>query len=315
MRTTSSGLAAFALAAICSACGPSAGRVADGRLNVVATTSMVADLVRNVGGDRLIVTGLMGPGVDPHLYRASEGDVSALHNADVIFYNGLHLEAKMADVLERMDGATRTFAVSDGVARERLLAPPEFAGNYDPHIWFDVSMWKSALEHVRVSLAEVSLADSALFRANADRYGAELDSLDSFVRERSASVPERQRVIVTAHDAFNYFGRAYGFEVKGLQGISTAAEAGAADVINLANFIVERRVPAIFVESSVPARSIEAVQAAVVSRGHSVSIGGQLFSDALGDAGSPEGAYPGMVRHNINTIVAALTMAVPDQRQ
>ena len=278
----------------------------DGTLDVVATTSLVADLVSNVGGDKVSISSLMGPGVDPHLYRASEGDVRTLSSADVIFYSGLHLEAKMADVLEKMRGSIKTFAVSDGVDRAKLMAPPEFAGNYDPHIWFDVSMWRLALEHVRISLSQIRPADSATFRANAERYSAQLDSLESYVKERAATVPAAQRVIVTAHDAFNYFGRAYGFEVKGLQGISTAAEAGAADVKNLASFIVQRRIPAIFVESSVPRRSIEAVQAAVAAQGFKVFIGGQLYSDALGDAGSIEGTYPGMVRHNIDTIVAAL---------
>jgi manganese/zinc/iron transport system substrate-binding protein len=294
-----------------SACAPDSARDAGGAIRVVATTSLVADLVRNVGGDRVDLTALMGSGVDPHLYRASEGDVRALSRADVIFYNGLHLEAKMSEVLERMHGSTRTFAVSDGVDRARLLSPPEFAGNYDPHIWFDVSMWRSALDHVRASLVEVSPADSALFNANAATYAIHLDSLDSYVRERAATVPQSQRVIVTAHDAFNYFGRAYGFEVRGLQGISTAAEAGAADVRELAQFIADRKIPAVFVESSVPRRSIEAVQAAVASRGFNVSIGGQLFSDALGDGGTPEATYLGMVRHNIDTITSALLNTDP----
>lgn len=278
----------------------------DGSLRAVATTSLVADLVREVGGDRVTVVSLMGAGVDPHLYRASEGDVRTLSEAEVIFYSGLHLEAKMAEVLERMDGATRTFAVTDGIPREALLAPPEFAGNYDPHVWFDVALWKGALQMVVRSLSEMRPADSSYFRANAERYTVQLDSLELFIRARAAEVAEQQRVIVTAHDAFNYFGRAYGFEVRGLQGISTASEAGAADVRNLADFIVARRVPSMFVESSVPRRSIEAVQAAVVSRGFNVTIGGQLYSDALGNPGTPAGRYIGMLRANVNTIVDGL---------
>ncbi len=280
-----------------------------GAVRVVATTGMIADAARQVGGDKVIVTGLMGAGVDPHLYRASEGDVRRLAEAEVIFYNGLHLEAGMGDVLERMAGRTRTVAVGEAIDHSRLLAPPEFKGAFDPHIWFDVQMWTSVVERVRDALAGYDPANAEIYRANAARYLAELKELHEYVLAQAARVPAGQRVLVTAHDAFNYFGRAYGFEVRGLQGISTAAEAGTADVQSLAEFIAARRIPAVFVESSIPQRTIEAVQAAVRARGFETRIGGQLFSDAMGDAGTPEGSYTGMVRHNINTITGALTAA------
>lgn len=277
------------------------------QIRVVTTTTMITDLVKIVGGERVQVTGLMGPGIDPHLYKASEGDVLQLAEADLIFYNGLHLEAKLADVFERMSGQVKTIAVTDGIDRSLLLAPPEFEGAYDPHIWFDVTLWMQAVEQVRDALIEIDPDNAALYRANAERYLADLQELEDYVRSRIAEVPPQQRVLITAHDAFNYFGRAYGFEVRGLQGISTATEAGTADVQALADFIAERRIPAIFVESSVPVRMIEAVQAAVRARGFDVKIGGELFSDALGNPDSPEGTYIGMIRHNIDTIVSALT--------
>jgi manganese/zinc/iron transport system substrate-binding protein len=284
----------------------SQGDLTQRQIRVVTTIGMISDIVRNVGGERVRVTGLMGPGVDPHLYKATEGNVILLLEADAVFYNGLHLEAKMGEVLERMQGRIRTVAVTDGIDRSALLAPPEFEGAYDPHVWFDVTMWMQATERVRHTLVEMDPASAALYRANADAYLNQLAELHAYVQAQAARVPADQRVIITAHDAFNYFGRAYGFEVRGLQGISTATEAGTADVQQLANFIAERKIRAIFVESSVSPRTIEAVQAAVQARGFDVQIGGQLFSDAMGNEGTPEGTYIGMVRHNIDTIVGAL---------
>jgi manganese/zinc/iron transport system substrate-binding protein len=277
------------------------------QVRVVATTGMIADAAAHVGGERAQVTGLMGPGVDPHLYNASEGDVTRLRSADLIFYNGLHLEAQMANVLERMNGSgVTTVAVAGDIDPSLLLAPPEFAGAYDPHVWFDVSLWIQVVEKIRASYVELDPEHAAVYEANAVAYREELAALHDYVGEQASLVPEERRVLVTAHDAFNYFGRAYGFEVRGLQGISTEAEASTADVQQLATFIAERRIPAIFVESSVPQRNVEAVQAAVRAQGYNVVIGGQLFSDAMGNAGTPEGTYTGMVRHNIDTIVSAL---------
>ena len=288
-------------------CRPPGGRHAvDGRLRAVATTSLVADLVRNVGGGHVAVTGLMGPGIDPHLYRARESDVQRLADADLVFYNGLHLEAKLGDVLERMTGRIPTAAVSDGIAPELLLSPPEFVGTHDPHVWFDVTLWSQAAAHVAAVLASHDPPRAKFYAAAATRYRQQLGELDEWVKAQAQRVPPDRRVLITAHDAFNYFGRAYGFEVRGLQGISTATEAGTADVQALARFVAERRIPALFVESSVPPRTIEAVQAAVQARGFAVAIGGALYSDALGNPDSPAGTYVGMVRANVDTIVTAL---------
>ena len=277
-------------------------------INVVTTTGMIADITKNVGGDRVQVTALMGPGVDPHLYKASEGDVLRLQEADVIFYNGLHLEAQMGDVLERLNEfGIKTVAVTDKIDRALLESPPQFQGNYDPHVWFDVTLWMKAVEQVRETLVEMDPDSGDTYEANAEAYLAELEALHQYVLDQAKTIPADQRILITAHDAFNYFGRAYGFEVRGLQGISTEAQAGTADVQALADFIVENQIPAVFVESSVPQRNVEAVQAAVQAQGFEVKIGGSLFSDAMGSEGTPEGTYLGMVRHNIDTIVTALT--------
>ena len=278
-----------------------------GKIRVVTTIGMVTDIVKNIGGERVEVTGLMGPGVDPHLYKASAGDIQRLTSAQLIFYNGLHLESKMGDILAKMSGNTRTVvSVTDAVNRSLLLTPPEFEGQYDPHLWFDVTLWMKAVGAVRDTLSEFDSDNTLMYWTNAERYLAKLAELHEYVKSQVKRVPSEQRVLVTAHDAFNYFGKAYGFEVRGLQGISTATEAGIADVQELATFIAARRIPAIFVESSVSTRSLEAVKAAVKSRGFDVKIGGELFSDAMGNEGTPEGTYIGMVRHNVDTIVTAL---------
>lgn len=276
-------------------------------IRVVATTGMVADLARNIGGARVRVIALMGPGIDPHLYRAREGDVGRLAAADLVLYNGLHLEAKLADVFDRIGERIRAAAVSDRIAPDRLLEIPGYRSQHDPHIWFDVALWREAGERVRDLLVELDPAHAEVYTANAVSHLAALDSLDAYVRARAAAIPAEKRVLITAHDAFGYFGRAYGFEVRGLQGVSTSAEAGTADLQHLADFIAARRIPAIFVESSVSPRSIQAVREAVRARGYDVSLGGSLYSDALGSPGSPEGGYVGMVRHNIDTIAEALS--------
>ena len=279
----------------------------EGKLRVVTTIGMITDIVKNIGGDRVDVVGMMGPGVDPHLYKPTAKDVQRLSSAHLIFYNGLHLESKMSDILAKMSGDTKTVAVTESVNEDLLLKPPEFEGQYDPHLWFDVKLWMKAVVKVRDALSEFDSDNTLMYWSNADRYLAKLAELHEYAKSQAERVPPQQRVLVTAHDAFNYFGQAYGFEVRGLQGISTATEAGIADVQELATFIADRRIPAIFVESSVSSRSLEAVKAAVNSKGFDVEIGGELFSDAMGNTGTPEGTYIGMVRHNIDTIVKALT--------
>jgi manganese/zinc/iron transport system substrate-binding protein len=286
-------------------CG-SAPETPDDRPLCVATIGMIADTAGRIAGEHVTVTGLMGPGIDPHLYKASESDVRLLDRADLILYNGLHLEGKMGDILVKMARSRPVVAVSEEIPEEVLREPPEFLGQYDPHIWFDVRLWIKTLDPVTGVLAEVLPERESEFRANAHELKTELEELDAWVAARIREIPEERRVLVTAHDAFGYFGDRYGIRVVGLQGISTLAEAGLRDVERVVDLIVDNEVPAIFVESSVPRRSIEAVQAACRDRGHEVSIGGELFSDAMGASGTPEGTYVGMVRHNVNTIVDAL---------
>ena len=278
----------------------------DGRIEVVCTTGMVADLARNIGGDRIAVVGMMGPGVDPHYYKASQGDLAKLTGADLILFNGLFLEGKMENIFAKMARSKQVLAVAKKIPEERLLRPPEFEGNFDPHIWFDVSLWAQTIEPVVARLSALDPDGASVYRQNGTRYRARLDSLHQWVVEQVERLPEASRVLITAHDAFGYFGRAYGVEVIGLQGISTVADYGVNDVTRLVDLIVEREVKAIFVESSVPVRSIEAVREGCLDRGSQVKIGGTLYSDAMGAADSGADTYVGMVESNVNTIVGAL---------
>jgi len=277
-----------------------------GKLKVVVTTSMLTDLVKNIGGDLIDLQGLMGAGVDPHLYKASEGDVSKLFNADVIFYNGLHLEGKLVAVFEKMETQKTTVALGEFLAKEGLIGLDYFASNYDPHVWFNIQYFKEFSDKVTSVLSEEDPKNAASFTANNLAFQQKLDLLHTAVVNTIATLAPEKRILVTAHDAFNYFGKAYGFKVVGLQGLSTATEAGVQDVQKLSEYIIANKVKAIFIESSVPRRTIEALQEAVLSKGHQVSIGGSLYSDALGDADSVEGTYVGMFLYNIKTIVNAL---------
>ena len=279
----------------------------EGPLRIVATTSVIADTARRIAGEHAKIEALMGPGVDPHLYKASESDVRRLGEADLILYNGLHLEGKMGDILTKMARSRPVIAVTEEIPQTELREPPEMAGQYDPHVWFDVSLWARTLQPIVRELSALDPEHAAAYQANADAFGKELNELDAWVKERILTISPEQRVLITAHDAFGYFGRRYGMEVVGLQGISTLSEAGLKDVDRVVEIVTDRGIQAIFVESSVPRRSIEAVQAAVQSEGRQVKIGGQLFSDSLGAAGSPAGTYAGMVRTNVDTIVSALT--------
>lgn len=277
-----------------------------GPLQVVTTTGMIGGTTARIAGELAQVVALMGPGIDPHLYKASESDVRRLSEADLILYNGLHLEGKMGDILVKLARTRPVVAVSETLPEGELREPPEFAGQYDPHIWFDVRLWSHTVEPITAALIELLPEREAELRANAEALTAELLELDRWVQERISEIPEERRLMVTAHDAFGYFGRRYGIEVVGIQGISTLTEAGLQDVERVVDLVVGWRVPAMFVESSVPRRSIEAVQQACAARGHQVAIGGKLFSDAMGAAGTAEGTYPGMVRHNVDTVVEAL---------
>ncbi|MDQ3539140.1 MAG: zinc ABC transporter substrate-binding protein [Chloroflexota bacterium] len=276
-------------------------------IRVTATTGQVADLARQVGGERVSVDGLMGPGVDPHLFKASERNVEELIDSDAIFFNGLHLEGKLGELLERLSDRRPVFSVGDAIPADLLTSPPEFEGNPDPHVWFDPTMWAYTCRFMGEALTSIDPSHSQTYAAAVAAYAQELDQIDCYAMEQFSSIPDQQRVLVTAHDAFGYLGRRYDLEVVGLQGISTSTEAGIRDVQRIADLLVERRVPSIFVETSVPRRTIEAVQVATADRGWQVTIGGELFSDALGDSDTPEGTYLGMFRHNVATIVAGLT--------
>jgi manganese/zinc/iron transport system substrate-binding protein len=284
-----------------------AGPAASARVQVVATTSLVADLVREVAGEHVQVESLMGAGVDPHLFKPTARDILRLQRARVIFYNGLMLEGKMGEVLERLGRVgKRVQAVTAAIPVSALLSPEEFEGNPDPHVWFDVMLWRSCVGVVEQALAAVDPANTQAYAANASAYRARLEELHAWALAKAAELPPERRVLVTSHDAYNYFGRAYGFTVVGLQGISTVTEAGLADVTKLADFIKQRSLKAIFVETSVPHATI-----ARVARDSGARIGGELFSDALGASGQivhgvDVGTYEGMFRHNLITIVEAL---------
>ena len=311
MRKISTLMAALVLIITLAACDTggdaSTGDISQRKIKVTTTVGMIKDIVLNVGGERVEAVGLMGPGVDPHLYKPSASDVQKLDDADVIFYGGLELEGRMTDTFVRIARSGKaTVAVSEGIDPSKLREPPEFQGKYDPHIWFDVLLWQEAVKAVNTELAKLDPGSKDLYQRNTDAYLKQLDDLHNYVKEQIASIPEQSRVLITAHDAFGYFGQQYGMEVKGLQGTSTATEAGVGDVQGLTNLIVERKIKAIFVESSVPQATIEAVQQAAKSKGWNVNIGGTLFSDAMGNEGTPEGTYVGMVRHNVDTIVKAL---------
>jgi manganese/zinc/iron transport system substrate-binding protein len=284
-------------------------------INAVATIGMIADTVRNVGGACVNVTQMMGAGVDPHLYRATESDVFTLLEADVIFYGGLNLEARLTDVFEQMRaGGKATVAVEEAIPAEFILTEAGF-NQPDPHVWMDVSLWGYVVDAISAELAALDPTNAEFYAASAAAYRTELEELHAYVQERIAEVPEAQRVLVTAHDAFQYFGHAYGIEVFAPQGITTATEAGVQDIQRTVDLIVEREIPAIFVEASVPPDVVEAIVAGAAAQGQTVVIGGTLFSDSMGETDTPEGTYIGMIRHNVDTIVGALLGETPQAQE
>lgn len=274
---------------------------------VVATTGHIADVVKEIAGDHLSVSALMGPGVDPHLYKATQSDLSTLENAEVIFYNGLNLEAQMLDVFEQMAQEKTVLAVGDQLDKAKLLDDEEEEGElYDPHIWFNIDLWKQVVAAVAETLVKEYPEHKDEFNANETAFLKKLDELQTYATERINEIPTKQRILVTAHDAFNYFGESQGFEVRGLQGLSTEAEYGVKDVQEMVDFLVDNKIKAIFVESSVSDKAMQAVIEGAKQKGHDVTIGGELFSDAMGAEGTEEGTYVGMYQHNIDTIVDAL---------
>lgn len=310
-RTIAGLIGAFVLAGCDRPPAPPPGSPRTGPLAVVATIGMAGDLAVNIGGDRVRVTSIMGEGIDPHLYKASPGDVRMMSDADMVLFSGLHLEGRMADVIVKMAGRGTVVQVTDRIDETLLRQPPEFAGHFDPHVWFDVTLWSVAATRVRDALIEKDAAGAATYTRNAESYAALLADLDRYAKATIATIPPSQRVMVTAHDAFGYFGRAYGLEVLAIQGISTDSEASLQDINALVGTLVSRKVPAVFVESSVPRKTIDALVEGCASKGHAVTIGGQLFSDAMGKPGTPEGTYVGMVLHNVDTVVRALGGTVP----
>ncbi|CAN5250824.1 manganese ABC transporter substrate-binding protein/adhesin MntA [soil metagenome] len=275
----------------------------DNKIYIVTTTGMIADAVEHVAGEYATVEALMAPGVDPHLYKATGSDLEKLNKADLVFYNGLHLEGKMTDVLAKLGKKKTVVGLGDNLPHESLI---NYGTVHDPHIWFDVKLWSGTLPLIADALKAFDAPHADTYTANAAAYQKELLELHAWVQEQLNKLPANQRILVTAHDAFEYFGKAYGMEVKGLQGISTVSEYGLKDVTNVVDMLVNRKIKAVFVESSVSDKALKAVVEGAADKGHTVAIGGTLFSDAMGAADKPEGKYVGMVKYNVKTIVEAL---------
>ncbi|WP_299899470.1 zinc ABC transporter substrate-binding protein [uncultured Ruegeria sp.] len=286
---------------------------ADAPLKVVATTGMIADAARQVGGDQVDVRGLMGPGVDPHAYRQTRSDIVAMTRADLILWHGLYLEAQMEDFFHDLDRKRTVVAVAEGMDKSKLRAHDDYADKYDPHVWMTPELWRDVVLEVQAALTEVRPEAAEVFAANAQAHLADIDRLTAYADKALASVPDNNKVLVTAHDAFGYFGESFGFEVLGIQGISTQSEAGLNRIGELVDLLVDRTITAVFVESSVSDRSIRALIEGAAAKGHEVHVGGELFSDAMGEEGTYEGTYVGMLDHNITVIASALGGDVPDR--
>ncbi len=304
------GIMAGILILLILSCGSSKGNGEEkksdtGKIKIVTTTTMLTDLVRTIGGDKVEVSGLMGEGVDPHLYIAGAGDIKKLTEADIVIYGGLHLEGKMTEIFEKMEKENKKIInVGDKLDKSKIVMEEENVP--DPHVWFDTELWKNEAEIVAAELSKINEENSAYYMENLQKYKMELDELTSYIKSRINEIPEKSRVLVTAHDAFGYFGKQFGLEVKAIQGVSTDSETGTKNINDLADFIVKRDIKAIFVESSVPKKSIEALQEAVKSKGKEVKIGGELYSDSLGDKEHNTETYIKTVKANADTIVNAL---------
>lgn len=287
-------------------CEQQNGKIRDGKLYVLTTTGMIRDAVVNIAGDHVDVVALMGPGVDPHLYKATHGDLEKLTKADIVFYNGLHLEGKMGEVFTKLGRTRPVIAIASKIPDDSIRPIPGFQDTHDPHIWFDVALWKYAVMTISQTLQEKDSANAISYKKNTERYLTQLDSLHQAVQKSILEIPDQQRVLITAHDAFGYFGDAYKIQVRGLQGISTVSEFGLRDVTELVNFIIERKIKAIFIETSVSEQSINAVVEGCRNKNWNIKIGGSLYSDAMGPEGTPEGTYIGMIHANVKKIVEAL---------
>jgi manganese/zinc/iron transport system substrate-binding protein len=286
---------------------------AEEKLSVVATTGMIADAARQIAGDLAEVKALMGPGVDPHAYRQTRTDIAALVRADLVLWHGLYLEAQMEEFMANLAKRNNVVAVADTLPKDVLIAHADYANKFDPHIWMDPELWTGAVTAIRDALIEAKPESRELFEANAARHLEEIAALAAYAKRILGSVPAERRVLLTAHDAFNYFGRAYYFEVIGIQGISTESEAGLNRITELVDLITERKISAVFVESSVSDRNIRALIEGAAAKGHDVKIGGELFSDAMGKDGTHEGTYVGMIDHNTTSIARALGGDAPER--
>jgi manganese/zinc/iron transport system substrate-binding protein len=281
------------------------------RLKVVATVSMLADAVRNVGGDRVEVSSLLGEGVDPHTYRPTRTDIARLSGADLVLANGLHLEAQLEEALRSLARTKPVVFAAERIPADKLIADTDYPGRSDPHVWMDPQLWILVVDAVRDALAERDPAGRATYEAGAKAYADELRKLDAYSRKVLGSLPQQSRLLVTAHDAFNYFGRAYAFEVEGIQGLSTESEAGLKRIEELVRLVATRKIKAVFFESSVPDRNVRALVEGAAAAGHTLAIGGELYSDALGAPGTYEGTLIGMLDHNVTTIARALGADAP----
>ncbi len=284
----------------------------DAPVNVVATTGMIADAAQRIGGDKVIVQTLMGPGVDPHAYRQTRTDIVSLTRADLVLWHGLYLEAQMEELLLEMADKQLVVAVGEGVSESKLIAHEDYEGRFDPHVWMEPELWADVVRTVTQALSSAAPEHSETFELNAGDYLTEIARLGDYAKTSLSTVPEEARVLLTAHDAFGYFGRNFGFEVMGIQGISTESEAGLDRISELVDMLVERDIRAVFVESSVSDRNIKALIEGAAAKDHEVKIGGELFSDAMGEPGTYEGTYLGMIDHNVTTIAAALGGTVPE---
>ena len=288
-------------------------QAAEEKIGVVATTGMIADAARQVGGELVEVQGLMGPGVDPHSYRQTRTDIVALTRADLVLWHGLYLEAQMEELLLKLAERGNVVAVGEAVPVDERIGHEDYENKFDPHVWMVPELWAHVVRGVETALAETAPEHAGVFAANAEAHLAEIDRLGAYARETLATVPEPARVLLTAHDAFGYFGRSYGYEVVGIQGISTESEAGLDRIRTLVDMLVEREIGAVFVESSVSDRNMRALVEGAAAQGHEVKIGGELFSDAMGKPGTYEGTYIGMIDHNVSTIAGALGGDVPER--
>jgi len=301
------------IAMLVSACNRSNAHVEGEELAVVTTTGLIADAVRNVGGEMVTVTALLAPGADPHLRVATETDITRVANADLLVYNGLDLSPSLEAMFARFEGRLRMVAVAEEVDKSLLIPTGEEDPPYDPHVWLDTKLWTDVVEQVYRALKSADPQHATAYDTNFVAYRSRLEELESYIRGRVEELDPERRILVSAHDAFGYFGKAYGFEVRGLQGISTATEATAAGIRDLADYVAEERVRSIFFEASVERRIVEALQAAVRSRGFDVAVGGELYSDTMGEPGTARGTYVGMMRHDVDTIVDSLKPVAPGE--